>query len=193
MAMGIVSDSDFESELRKHNPEPPIREEKKDNTHPPFIVELPTNGRKEGDVNVPNSLRQLIGQTAIESGRSEALELAKRLGISPSSVSAYSNGATSTASYDDTPNKPVINSARERIAKKARAKLVLALSHLTEEKLQGAKARDLSGIAKDMSFISKNMEDNIDPNTNKNNGPMFVIYSPQMKREDTFEVVQAKE
>lgn len=184
MAMGIVSPSEFEKE---HNslikPESP----KPDAT----IVDI-TRGRPEGSVEVPNGLRKIIGDEAITNGRQSALELARTFGISPSSVSAYANGSTSTASYDEKPNGSLINLSKDRVAKRARGKLMKALHHINDDKLEGAKARELAGIAKDMSVVIKNMEPD-NPQGQVNNGPTFVFYSPQPRKEDTFDVIFAKE
>ena len=105
MPIGIVSDEDFESELnrisvpKKVVPSPVLN---------PEIVEMDRPGRKEGDVNVPESLRKIIGEEALLNGRQSALGLAKMFDISPASVSAYANGATSTASYNS-PNTALVS------------------------------------------------------------------------------------
>lgn len=184
MAMGVVNKKDFDSELAKSQPR---REESK----PEVIHETIEKGRGNAP-EVPDSLRKLIGQTAVESGRQDALTLAKQFGISPSSVGAYSAGATSTATYNDRPNVKNINSTRERIARQARKKLVLALSKITDDKLNEAKVRDLAGIAKDMASVANAMEEKTVAD-NGNKGPTFVIYSPQFKKEETFDVVNSKE
>lgn len=181
MGMGIVSDSDFENELKRNqtNPRPEIKDINR--------------GRGNGNVEVPDSLRKVIGETAITDGRTEATELAKQFGISPSSVSAYSNGSTSTSSYADQPNKSHIDETKERISRKARSKLMLAIGNITKDKLSVANVKDLAGVAKDMSAIIKNMEPDKPQGTVNNNGPQFVIYAPQYKKEEHFEVVHAKE
>jgi predicted transcriptional regulator len=189
MGMGIVSDKDFDSALTDCvNPKPkpvPIAQ----------IVDITRPGRKEGDVNVPDSLRQIIGDTNVTDGRQEAVALGKSFGISPSAVSAYAHGATSTASYDKQPNKSTITGAKERIAKKARAKLMLALTKLTPEKLDSAKARDIAGIARDMSQVMKNVEpdSSINSGVNTGGGPAFVFYAPQTREEKSYDIIQAKE
>lgn len=188
MGMGIVSDKEFDSAFGDCvNPKPksiPVAQ----------IIDITPRGRKEGDVNVPDSLRKIIGDTSVTDGRTEALSLAESFGISPSAVSAYANGATSTASYDQTPNKNTITGAKERIARRARAKLMLALTHLTTEKLGAAKARDIAGIARDMSQVMKNVEpDSSNPSLKTGDGPTFVFYAPQTREEKTYEVIQAKE
>lgn len=193
MAIGIVSDDELFDEVnrttlsldrRKKVVEVEIGEV--------VIQERP--GRKEGDVNVPDSLRKLIGEESAINGRRNGLELAKELKISPSSVSAYSNGAASTSSYDS-PKPSIlehIKASKERAIKRASNKLNLALSELTPEKLSNEKARDLAGIAKDMSAIIRNLEpDNsnqIDPNL-----PKFVVFAPQFVSEKNFETIIVNE
>lgn len=187
MSMGIVSDTDFESETNKLKSVPVIK---------PEIIDINPRGRGNGNVNVPDSLRKVIGETSVIDGRQEALELGRTFGISSPSVSAYANGATSTASYHETPNKPHINSAKERIAKSARQKLRAAISALTSDKLADTKAVDLSTIAKNMAGVVKAMEPDTTNNPNGNtpsNLPPIVIYAPTFRREESFEVVYAKE
>lgn len=193
--MGIVSDKEFDSELSRSNRtnDRTERPREESNSLPTAtIVDSPPKGRGNGNVEVPNSLRQVIGETAITEGRDQAVELARQFGISPSSTSAYTQGATSTASYNETPNGSHILRVKEKISKRARNKLMLALSHITDEKLGNAKARDLAGVAKDMSAVVRNMEPE-GLKTPSNNGPTFVFYSPQFRKEEHFDVVVAKE
>jgi hypothetical protein len=191
MAMGIVSDTEFDKELTKVNPEKP-REVSNSVPVTGEVVDMPAKGRGVGNVEVPDSLRKVIGETAITEGRDQAVELARQFGISPSSASAYNVGATSTASYDERPNQSNIIKAKEKISKRARGKLMSALRHITDEKLGGSNAKELAGIAKDMSVVFKNMEPE-GPKTPANTGPTFVFYSPQFRKEEHYDVVTAKE
>jgi hypothetical protein len=193
MPMGIVSDKDFSDELtrassdaKKPLPEiiSPVLEGQ--------IVDV-NRGRPVGSVEVPNSLRKVIGEESAINGRQSAIELAETFGLSPSSVSAYANGATSTATYDETPNRPHINIAKDKITKRAFSTLSKAIKHITEDKLIAAKAKDLAGIAKDMAAVVRTMEPEVKGPTNVNNGPTFVFYSPQQRKEEAFDVVYAKE
>ena len=201
MAIGVVSDDEFDLELEKSNQSnwkkatlhyEPV--EPSPEVITPEIVETPHRGRQENDVNVPDSLRQIIGETSELEGRAAAVKLAKEFGISSSSVSAYANGATSTKSYDTAKEsiRDHINRSKERISKRARRNLNLALSNITPEKLAAAKLRDLSGLAKDMSGIVKDMEPNVNL-TEAANKPQFVFYSPQFKKEEHFDVIVVKE
>lgn len=196
MAMGIVSDSDFEAELAKS-------QSNNSPTHSKTTIEPPSitgeivdvnRGRGVGNTNVPDGLRKIIGEESVINGRQSAIELASQFGISASSVSAYDAGATSTSSYNERPNKPFLDESRLRVQKRARNKLMQSLAALTTDKLDGAKARDLAGIARDMSAVIKNMEpDSTGPNGQINNGPTFIIYSPQQKKEESYPVIHVSE
>lgn len=178
MPIGVVSDDDLEAELdRLSGKRVEIREQ-------------PSPGRKEGDVNVPTPLKKVIGETAIED-RSSALALAEQFDVSPSSVSAYKKGATSTASYDEPHPElaPHISQKKDKVAKKARRTLMAAMRHITDSKLESAKPRDLAGIAKDMSAIVRNMEPE---NQGDDNSVKFVFVAPQIRKEESFEVIDVE-
>lgn len=137
---------------------------------------------------VPESLRTLIGTEAVLNGQHN--KIAEAFGVSPSSVSAYKNGATSTASYNlpESNLKEAIDSAKQVIATSAREKIKLALDKLTEESLVGAKIKDIASIAKDMSVVMKNMEDGhggIEIN-NK-----VLVYQPKLREDDEYEVINS--
>ena len=187
MPMGIVSDRDFNTEKDSLSKDTSLSET--------AVIKDVNRGRGKGNLEVPNSLRNVIGEESSINGRTSAVDLASNFGISPSSVSAYDVGSKSTASYNQRPNLPVINQAKERIAKRARGKLLKALYHITEDKLESANAKDLAGIAKDMSAVVRQMESESDKDKGKeiNNGPTFVFYAPQFHKEEYYEVVQAKE
>lgn len=188
MPLGVVSDSEFEKELDSLK----IGTTKPGGT----VVESPKKGRPEGTPNVPDTLRKIIGEESVINGRSAALDLANSFGISPSSVSAYANGATSTATYD-TPKASIIqhiNKSRARSIKKATTVMNAALSAITQEKLDYTDADKLSGIAKDMSAIIKNLE----PKQTEGGGegkqtPQFVVFAPQFRDERTFESITIQE
>lgn len=191
MGMGIVSDEEFDTALVNSKVVP--REES--NSPSGIINPLPTKGRGEGNVEVPNGLRKIIGETSEIEGRSAGVELAKQFGISPSSVSAYAQGATGTADYHNPKQEIVdhINKSKERISKKARAKLFLALKNITEEKLADAKPDILANVARNMSAIVKDMEPDIPKNPNERVGPTFVLYAPHFRKEEYFDTVVLKE
>lgn len=181
--MGIVSDKEFDRALNDATPTP----------NPPSVQIIDMEkGRGKGNVEVPDGLRKIIGEESAVNGRASALEIANQFGVSPSSVSAYSQGARSTATIDTTPDINNINTAKLRVAKKARNRLVMALNSLTQEKIDGAKAKDIAGVAKDMAVVIKNMEPD-GPKFAGHGGPTFVFYSPTFKREEHFDIVNTTE
>jgi len=195
MPIGLVADNDFEKELERCSGK---RKSVQKESHPveAEIVTTERVGRSVGDNNVPESLRKLIGEEALLNGRDAALQLAADFGISSSSVSAYTKGATSTASYNS-PSKSLIshiNKSRERAVKRASKTLNAALGAITQEKLDYTDADKLSGIAKDMSVIINNLEpkdDSPDPSAPK--APQFVIFAPQFRTENSFESITVNE
>lgn len=191
MAIGIVSDEDFNSEIERGEKSPPPE------LKPAQIIEVPRPGRKEGDNNVPDSIRNVIAQESIENGRASALEFAKLVGVSDSSVSAYSNGATSTKTYHKANKELADKLAKSKltISKRAARRLNLALNGITEDKINEAKLTEIALVAKAMSGIIKDMEP---PSENKNgdmnfNGPSIVMYNPGFAKEASFDTVELDE
>jgi hypothetical protein len=201
MPIGIVSDDDFLKEVGSTKggltrPAQTGRTVPSGQVITGEIIDKPTSGRKEGDTNIPDSIRAMIGEEALLNGRESALKLAADFGISPSSVAAYTNGATSTASYD----KPsptitsVISAARSRAIKRASKTLNGALNSITQEKLDNLDADKLSGVAKDMSVIIKNLEPkNPESDPTAKTGPQFVIFAPQFRDERSYDKITVVE
>lgn len=184
--LGVVSPEQFQKELS--NCAEPVTERKPPNEG--IILPNKDKGRGVGNVGVPEELRKLIGEESVIHGRQRALDLASDFGISPSSVSAYAKGATSTATYqrpEETLTK-FLDSRKKRITKKALRVLHASLDTLTPEKLSTIKARDASAIAKDMSVISKNME-KANENMTGDNKPQFVVYAPTLRDERSYDTI----
>jgi len=185
MAIGVVSDSDFETEVNKVRSINPIGQ----------VVDKTPLGRGNS-LEVPDSLRKVIGETGAVDGRQEALALGRMFGISPSAASAYANGANSTTTYD-TPNpgiKSVINKRKERISRRASKVLNASLDELAnEDKLKDVKAIELSTIARNMASIVKDMEPEIEKGPSENGGPTFVLYAPQFTKEERYDVINLNE
>lgn len=193
MPIGLVSDDLLREELERLSGR---KKESHKESHPDIQV-IPKPGRREGDNNVPDSLRKIIGEESVINGRQAALQLAADFGISPSSVSAYANGATSTTTYDS-PSKSIIshiNKSRERAIKKAQKTLNGALSAITQEKLDYTDPKDLASIAKDMTVVIKNLEPPQQPVSDNPDvkAPQFVIFAPQFRDERTFETITVQE
>lgn len=164
MPIGIVSDEEFNIEFVHHN-----------------------GAGRNGAKAVPESLRQVIAETAIVGSNKE---VAEAFGVSPASVSAYKNGATSTASYNQ-PNDPLkkhVDEVRDRIGTIAKSKLLAALSHITEENLSQAKPRDLAGIAKDMSTVVNNIQPTA-PSGSGGFNAQFIFHSYPIREEKDYDVI----
>lgn len=194
MAIGIVSDDDFLKEIGSYKPATPLKV-----VEPPAltgeIIDIPKRGRKDGDIAVPESLQKIIGEEALLNGRASAVALAGEFGLSPSSASAYAVGATSTASYNQ-PKPSIlshINKSRERAMKKAAKTLNAALGSITQEKLDYLDADKVSGIAKDMSVIIKNLEPKVASPDESSKQPQFVIFAPQFRDERSFDMITVTE
>jgi hypothetical protein len=193
MPIGLVSDELLMRELENLNGTNVVPS----NESSVQVIDIPSRGRASGDNNVPDSLRKIIGEDAVINGRQSALNLASSFGISASSASAYARGATSTTTYN-TPSKSIIghiNKSRARAIKKAGRTLDQALGAITQEKLDYTDAKDLSGIAKDMSVIIKNLEppSENESSEGKNSGPQFVIFAPQFRKEESFDIINVNE
>lgn len=203
MPMGVVDDAEFESQLvnvvKKNIPSGRSNESVR--VPIPESIEgevVPSNGdhsrgRNKGDVNAPASMRALIGSTANVEGRSAALELGRAFGLSSSSVSAYSKGATSTASYDR-PKSGILDAIRNRkthASKKALRKLHSALDSIEETELSSLSAKHLATIAKDLAGVVKIMT----PDEVTSSGPsvVFQLFAPPTRPEAEFDVIQVNE
>jgi hypothetical protein len=186
MPLGIISDTEFESELN-HSINNSVN-------NSDVTIKQIERGRGN-NVEVPDSLRKIIGENAIEEGNGATKDLTSFLGISDSSLSAYKKGAHSTASY----HNPVANlkshldKKKESITKRATNKLLSAINSIDSEKLSETKARDLAGIAKDLSVIIKNMEPESPKIPNGLNGPTFILYAPKIVSEEKFDVINLNE
>jgi len=195
MPIGIVSDADLQKELSSYVKKPLVVTGPIVGPDTPVIQEIPKRGRKDGDVAVPESLQKIIGEEALLNGRASAVNLAAEFGLSPSSASAYAVGATSTSSYNQPKSSILshINKSRERATKRAAKTLNAALSAITQEKLDYLDADKVSGIAKDMSVIIKNLEPKVDPSSQPNQAPQFVIFAPQFKDERSYDTITVQE
>lgn len=192
MSMGLVSDDLFQQELDRLSGQSPMKNEHRKAQ----IIDKPSKGRSNGDNNVPESLRKIIGETAVIDGRQEAVRLANQFGISASSVSAYAKGATSTTSYNE-PKPSIIdhiNKSRRRAISRASKTLNQSLASITQDKLDYSDAKDLAQIARSMSGIIKDLEPPASSSEiNQSNNTQFVIFAPSFRKEEAYESIIVKE
>lgn len=156
----------------------------------PAVIETDKVGRGKGNNEVPESLRKIIGETALIENNKET---ARAFGISTSSVSAYKKGAHSTASYNEPVDelKSYIDETRKEISTKARKKLLSAIDSITSEKLEEVGVKVASQVARDMSTVIKNIEPEM--SDNNKSGVQFVFFAPHMREERDFPSITVNE
>lgn len=206
MPLGVVSDDEFEKEIRnslveldkKGVPSVGIKDSDSEPEQEPVIsgeIVQQKIGRGLGTNEVPESLRKIIAQTNLESGRSAAISLAQSFDISESSVSAYLNGATSTATYDkkDEGLDKYLKVLKQKSAKRASQKLLKAINNITDEKLEEAPAGVLAAVAKQLSGVVRDLEPDTPQVAPGFSGVQFVVYAPQIVQESKFDVIEVAE
>ena len=208
MALGIVSDEEFQGDLENCGVKAPSSvnqepcelpnepEEPKEPLIPidqilSGIIETPKPRGRNGSKETPDIIRKIIGEEYALSGRSDGVELAKSFGISPSSASAYGNSANSTATYDkkNPEVEDFIKGRKTKIIKRASAKVLAAINGIDEDKLSEAPAGVLANIAKSLSGVIKDLEP---PVKEGPTGPavQFIMYAPKLMSESSFGVIE---
>lgn len=173
MPMMVVSDEDFKLEIDR------------------VIVDYRTVEKgRNGKAEVPNEVRKLVASEALAGVSID--EIKEKYNVSASSISAYKNDATSTASYhkpdtDLAENNKIVKAT---ISDRAEGVILESIGLLTLERLDKAKARDIAGIAKDMSAVISNMRENGSGNGSKVN---ITIMVPPIREESDFKVIDMVE
>ena len=172
MKMCVVTDEDFDLELNK-------------SMRVAEVVSLPAKGRN-GSRAVPDSVKKLVAESSLNGAA--ARDVADAFNVSESSVSAYKNGATSTTTYHEpSPQlKEYVDLTRDKIKSRAQNKLLLALKHMTEDKIKEVKPIELSTIAANMSRVVEKMTPKNEGTTVNNN---IVFYSPKQISKENYETI----
>jgi hypothetical protein len=181
--LGVLSDEDFLAEVNKHRNEKSVTG---------VVIDKKTPGRTEGATETPESVKKVIAELSIEGVSNK--DLARQFNVSEAAAQAYSTGAVSTGENYYKPDVKVkshIERVRNRIQKRASHTLTEAISHITEDKLKETKARDLAGIAKDMSQVIRNMEP--EKSTEKGNNAQFIFFAPPKREAVDYEVITVNE
>jgi hypothetical protein len=141
----------------------------------------------EKEIQLPGRDRNAIPkeertQIAIESrlGVHSQVELARAHGISQYAVHAIEKGKTK--GIDEAQVEKVIGDVKD----KALSRLMASLGLLTDDKLSGCSAKDLSVIASNMGRVVEK----ISPKEAQPDNINFIIYSPELKQERAFDVVE---
>ena len=212
MPLGIVSDKEFESQLESIHDSfnksiplvdniPPRALEIPTENNPtvlvPSIVDSPTAGRNKDVLNIPQSLRKIVAETTFMEGAKRANDLLNGLGVNglhQPTLSKLANGVTTfgkeTKNSKDITNH--LNNRKTKISNRALNKINLALANMSAEKFEELEMRELSAIAKDMAEVAKKMEPS-KSEEDKKEPVQWVVYAPQIKQENHYEQVVAKD
>lgn len=146
-------------------------------------------GRTPGTKNLPAFMRPIIGAAGVLSGHKKTAE---EFGVSKHVVSIYARGQAPNAAGELPVDRPELKNKVDelvgRAQEKAAERLMSALGFITDDKLENVKARDLSGIAADMSRIIEKTS----PKSGNSGGTNIVIYAPNQKSEEAYEVIEVK-
>lgn len=146
-------------------------------------------GRREGDSNVPEVLRN-VAAILTNSGETSK-SVAQALGVSKSSVDQYKEGNTSFG-RPSKEIKSVLKAQLEIIQDKAIEKMLSGINHIDfddEEKMKKTTMRDVSAIL-------VNLQKLVDPRANepeKQDSTRLIVYAPTVRNEQHFEVVETRE
>lgn len=178
MPLGIVSEKEFEQENGRKD----VLEEK--NTSTPRALVKDSNLGRGNKQETPEVIRNIIGEEKIKGEVGK--ELAKLFGVSETSVSAYSNGLTSSAGTESGDLKEHVRKVRVQVKSKAAAKLDLALENITQDKLEKARVGELSAVARNMAAIVKDMDEQEGDGGNKT---QIIFVAPHIRKEEQYDVI----
>jgi len=156
---------------------------------PPEIITEGTPGRKEGSANKTQLEREMIALDSLNPNLSHS-EIAQIHGTTQPSVSAIAKGFNTTNHDTRTVNqevREVIKTAQTKIAEESTKKLLQSLEHFNPLYLD---QKDLPGAALKIANVLEKTKSGF---TQAEHGPKFIVYSPRVRGEETFEVVDVQE
>lgn len=144
-------------------------------------------GQRSGCSNTPQEVRDLAGALALVPGVKQQT-IAAELGMSQAAVSQYKTGHI--GGRPDHPQSKEMPEGKQanldKIKDKALGRLMSSLGLLTDEKLEDCSPKDLSKIAVDMSRIHQSLS----PQQATGDKVNLIVYSPQLRDESKFQVVE---
>ena len=144
------------------------------------VEEKRSVGMPKGQKIVPPSLKNaiaLLSRTKIDSQHN----IGASFGISQPAVSNISTGKT----HHDIKK---VEAQLTQVRDVAMEKLMVTLGLMTDDKLEGVKAIDLSKIASNVSLVVSRTLPKEEAPTNQN--IQLLVYSPVVKDESSFEVIE---
>lgn len=186
----IVTEDEYQKEISKLDSSVPTKVDENETGAANIIEsELTRHEIERGRGNtpeIPQPLREVIAEEKLSGTPSSVIQ--KHFNVSASSISAYTHGSTSTASY----NKPVdqLTKVRNRVSSRAANRLNDALKALATKDLTQEKARDIADIAKSMSTVFEKIspvKQQEDADANKH--LHLHMYVPKMKTVEDYEII----
>lgn len=130
-------------------------------------------------INLTESERTEIAIRA-RSGSESQTQIARAMDVNVLTVGNIHHGKVK--GIDEEKVEKVINQVKDR----ALDRLMQSLGLLTDDKLSGCSAKDLSVIASNMGRVVEKIQTKVETPDNIN----FIIYAPELKQEKSFDVVE---
>ncbi len=163
-------------QLNPRSQERAIDPDAREVTHTITEKVIPLNGKNR--INLTKEERTNIAiQT--RTGASSQTVVAQEHNINLLTVNNIHSGKTK--GIDEERVKEVTDSVRDH----ALDRLMASLGLLTDDKLSGCSAKDLSVIASNMGRVFDKIRDKVETSDNIN----FIIYSPELKQERAYDVI----
>jgi len=153
---------------------------------PGKVVREKELGRPEGTSNKGQLEKELIALDSQNPNLTQK-EIARVHGVSQTEVSFLSNGFDRSSIDTRKVNegvKDVVSSAREKIASLATDKLMKTLETFVPETLD---QKDKAGTALKLAGVLEKVSNGFQGNDA--NRPQFIVFSPRVRREDSYEVI----
>lgn len=155
------------------------------------VIELEKKrGKEEGTRDLNQLEKELIAHDATVSGISQTA-VARLHGVSQPQVSSLSRGYSTTGIDGRKVNEgvlEVVESAREKIANTATQKLLESLEFFVPATLD---QKELPGAALKLASVVEKVQSGF--TQADKNGPRFIVFSPRMKAEEQFEIIEVHE
>lgn len=136
-------------------------------------------------MHTPEDIKILAGALFITEGAAVAAEVS---GLSKNLTRIHGKGLTTRTRYDEDLAEKVLEK-KEELAAPAREKalniILNAMNTITPEKLEQAKLREASSVAKDMASVIEKLADK---NNNNGNSISFHFHAPRERKEDEYVV-----
>ena len=142
------------------------------------ITEVTPLSRGRNKVALSEEVRTEIAIRA-RAGETQT-ELAEEFSLVPSTIHCIEKGKTKGI------DEKKVDADLDIVKDKALDRLMVSLGLLTDDKLSGCSAKDLSVIASNMGRVVEKIQPKAEQPDNIN----FIIYTPELKQERAFQVVE---